>query len=634
MVPAPEFQTLAEGTILTNRYRICSVLGMGGYGVVYLAEDTVNNHHKVAIKEQHKNSPEALALFRDEAALLEKLNHPNLVKVLDFFEEGGRPYLVMDFIDGRDLMSLIEDGYNQKKVMDPEAVLKLMVEVVDAVAYLHARIPPIIHRDIKPSNLRLNSSGHAILVDFGIAKTGVTTKTKLVAKAVSQGFSPPEQYGGLGHTNPSSDVYALGATLWSMLTCALPPPSAERLVKNVPLPPIRPRNPRVSEDLERIVFKAMALNALDRYHNAGEMLTALQKAGGMAEVSYVGGSVCPKCQNPSRKGARFCTKCGTSLVGAVTQCPHCNAPLRSGARFCSKCGHLNPAVAPDLAGARQHIAVGDRCLQAHDLTGAKREYSQAYHLGLQDADLYSRLGSTLLELKDFDDAVSMLEDAVRAFPTDVHLVTQLAIAYWCSDRRSQGMQVMENACRLDQGNADLARQLVVMYMDLFKYADAIPILEKLVAFTHDPEDGFRLAICCLRVDRVPDAEKLFKKLYDLDKRHPGVLYYLGIVNMKKCKPRDALKFFHEAVKYDPNHALAYYFMGDILRSERKFREAADALRHSIQADPEDPDTYVQLALCLIEMRRPDEARDAIRRALALDPEHKMGLQLGHQLGVA
>ena len=634
MAPDSDITALPAGTLIGSRYKVVKELGRGGYGVVYLAEDTKGNNLKVAIKEQHKNTPEALALFRAEAALLEKLSHPNLVKVLNFFEADGRPYLVMDFIDGQDIMSMVEDAYHQGTVMDTATVIKIMLDVCDAVAYLHARVPPIIHRDIKPSNLRMNSKGQPILVDFGISKIGSATETVDVAKAVTQGFSPPEQYSGLGHTNTSSDVYALGATMWCMLTSAIPTPGAERLIKNTPLLSVRGKNPRVSPELEGVILKAMSLNVLDRYKTAGEMLTALQMVSGMPVQGYEGGTVCPNCQQPSRKGAKFCSRCGSNLAGGATQCLHCGYPMRAGALFCAKCGHRNPTTPPDTGNARQHILAGDKRLQQHDLKAAAHEYQMAYHLGIKDPDLFSRLGGCFLELKEFDDAVSMLEDAVRLFPSDVHLLTQLAIAYWQSDKRSQGMQLMEQACRLEPGNVDLVRQVVVMYMELYKYADAIPILERLLEYTKDPEDAFRLAICYLKVDRASDAEGLLRKLQDKDKHHPGVLYYLGIVHMKKNKPRDALKYFSETVKYDPDHALAYYYMGDILRAERKFKDAAEAFLQSLKADPCDPDTYVQLAICMIELHQPNEAKEAIRRALQLDPQHELGLKIGQQMGIA
>ncbi|HRI57393.1 MAG TPA: serine/threonine-protein kinase, partial [Anaerolineae bacterium] len=177
-------------TILNNRYEIQRELGRGGMGAVYLAQD-LRYRKPVAIKVARLGSPEARAQFRREADYLQKLHHHSLPRVWETFSDTQRDFLVMEYIPGDDLETLV-----QRKGAQPEwQVLRWIDELLDGLAFLHTQTPPIIHRDIKPGNLKLRGDGSLVLVDFGIAKEylpGVNTFAG--ATAVTPGFSPPEQY--------------------------------------------------------------------------------------------------------------------------------------------------------------------------------------------------------------------------------------------------------------------------------------------------------------------------------------------------------------------------------------------------------------------------------------------------------
>jgi serine/threonine protein kinase len=206
---------LGQGEILQGRYRVLKVLGCGGMGAVYFAEDLRLGNRPVAVKENFDTSPEAAAQFRVEAEILATLRHPNLPQVFDYFIEPrtGKQYLVMDYIAGEDLEDIVE----KRGPLDERSALRIMFQVFDAVDYLHRQNPPIIHRDIKPSNIKVQPDGTAILVDFGIAKRYLPGRDTVgAAAAVTPGYSPPEQY-GQGITDQRSDIYALGATLYFAL---------------------------------------------------------------------------------------------------------------------------------------------------------------------------------------------------------------------------------------------------------------------------------------------------------------------------------------------------------------------------------------------------------------------------------
>ena len=216
---------LKPGQVIKNRYRIVGLLGKGGFGAVYRAWDLVLKT-PCALKENLDVTPEAQQQFAEEAVILANLLHPNLPRVTNHFVISGQgQYLVMDYVDGEDLQTKLDKA---KEPLSESDVLPWIQQVCDALKYLHTQNPPIVHRDIKPANIKINKEVQAILVDFGIAKIYRTQqKTALGARAVSQGYSPPEQYGS-GTTDPRTDIYALGATMYTLLTGNVPPESVDR----------------------------------------------------------------------------------------------------------------------------------------------------------------------------------------------------------------------------------------------------------------------------------------------------------------------------------------------------------------------------------------------------------------------
>ena len=264
--------TLNSGDVLVNRYRIVKLVGQGGFGAVYRAWDT-SLGVPVAVKENLDTSAEAQHQFEQEARLLAPLRHDNLPRVSDhFFISGQGQYLVMDFVEGKSLEALLAERGGPL----PEAeALRWIAQVCNALDYLHTRTPPIIHRDIKPQNIIVTADGRAVLVDFGISKAyDPTLKTTRGARAVTAGFSPPEQY-GMGTTDARSDVYALGATLYMLLTGAPPPESVALIAGGETLTPIRQANPGVSLTTEAAVAAAMTLATSQRLRGAGELRDAL-----------------------------------------------------------------------------------------------------------------------------------------------------------------------------------------------------------------------------------------------------------------------------------------------------------------------------------------------------------------------
>jgi len=268
---------LSPNFILHQRYQIHALLGQGGFGAVYRALD-LNLNRWCAVKENLLDPTLTPAQqqaqqqqFQREALFLSRLRHPHLPLIYDYFiEPNGQQYLVMEFVEGTDLHTLVQ----QRGALYEAQVLQWVNQILDALEYLHTQNPPIIHRDIKPQNILITPQGKAMLVDFGIAKMYIPGQpTTIGARAVSPGYSPPEQY-GQGTTDARSDIYALGATLYFALTATEPPESVQRVV-GTPLATPRALNARIAAQTENAILQAMEIQPPKRFASAAEMKRAL-----------------------------------------------------------------------------------------------------------------------------------------------------------------------------------------------------------------------------------------------------------------------------------------------------------------------------------------------------------------------
>jgi eukaryotic-like serine/threonine-protein kinase len=280
----PQFMALTAGTLLNSRYRIISTLGQGGMGAVYHAIDE-NLGIAVAVKENLFLTDEYARQFQREASILAGLRHPNLTRVSDYFTlQGQGQYLIMDYIDGEDLRMRLE----RLKQLPEKEVIIIGVLICEALSYLHSRKPPVVHRDIKPGNIKITPEGEILLVDFGLAKvmsTGQVTTTG--ARAMTPGYSPPEQY-GTARTDPRSDIYSLGATLYAALTGLIPEDGLARATGKVELTQVRTLLPKVNRRLAAAMEKALAVDPEMRYQNAELFRNALLEAGDINTLTNLG----------------------------------------------------------------------------------------------------------------------------------------------------------------------------------------------------------------------------------------------------------------------------------------------------------------------------------------------------------
>jgi serine/threonine protein kinase len=314
----PEY--LAGGYILRERYIIRSIIGSGGMGSIYLAEDNRLSGRLCAVKQvqpdtnlPQKTRDQSRDQFYREASVLARLDHPNLPKVSDFFSDEDADYLVMDYVPGEDLKSLMTQARRKGEFIPLLDILNWTKQILDALEYLHNQDPPVIHRDIKPGNIKLTPSNLVKLVDFGLVKQMLPdemTVTVIQGRGTAL-YTPLEQYGGdTGHTDPRSDIYALGATLYHLTTNRPPIEAKSRFLNPGMLHSPSEYNPEISSRIEDSILWSLSLHPSDRPQSIAELRSA------MLSDAHFAGSSRPTRPNQNDKLPKFpATSMDKFLVG-------------------------------------------------------------------------------------------------------------------------------------------------------------------------------------------------------------------------------------------------------------------------------------------------------------------------------
>jgi serine/threonine protein kinase len=397
-------ETLPAGTELRGRYRIERILGSGGFGHVYLALDK-QSKQLFAVKEYLVTGASGRAQLEHEARVLSKLHHPSLPAFQDSFDELGRYYVVLGYIEGSDLTDCLRMVRQKNEMLSYDCILTWLISICDAVTFLHNQRPPVIHRDIKPDNIRITPGGTATLVDLGNAKATEDGARTLffIRHQGTPGYAPLEQYPGGTGTDARSDVYALGGTLYFALTAHEPPSVSTRnasisqglpdlptmqeiLAQNPPETPVDPNAgkqfrlgiskpsrpaprhsrhiaqlatlpPDLLNRLNAIIQRAMAMRPKDRYQSVADMskdlrevqtaLTASQAPSPLQRRFYDPHSTQPDLQflvDAWEDNQRTDTPPG-QVTPAPTARPQASPPAQDSTPRCPNCGADLPKLA-------------------------------------------------------------------------------------------------------------------------------------------------------------------------------------------------------------------------------------------------------------------------------------------------
>ena len=360
---------LQVGSILNGTYKILNEIGHGGRSVVYLALNERANK-TWAVKEVRKDGSADSEILSQglvaETEMLKRLNHPNLPSIVDVVDTSDSFIIVMDYIEGRSLQSVL----NHSGPQEPDLVLKWAKQICDVLQYLHSQTPPIIYRDMKPANVMLKPSGDITVIDFGTAREYKQHAQGDTTWLGTRGYAAPEQFGGQGETDARTDIYTLGATLYHLLTGYSPADT------NFVIYPLSQLNPQFKDSgWEVIVDKCCQPRREDRYQSCAELMYDLE------HIESIGWDA-RRARN--RKWRLWLASCITALVGAAGIVTF--TLLRNSARTATYDGYIRQAVS------------------ASNFEAASEYYQQAIELDPGDVEAYNALLETIDSDLEFDAA--------------------------------------------------------------------------------------------------------------------------------------------------------------------------------------------------------------------------------------
>lgn len=459
---------LMPGAVLSaDRYQIEKLVASGGMGAVYRAIDTRFNR-PCAVKEmldefqQESDRAQAIEWFSREATMLLDLHHRCIPRVRDFFRENGKHYLVMDFIEGQTLSDVLEKEGNVQGLNGARGVPEVRVrtwaqQICNVLAYLHSQNPPVIFRDLKPSNIMVAAHDEIKLIDFGIARTFQSQHQATIIMTI--GYAPPEQLHGM--PEPRSDIYALGATLYRVLTHH---DASNNKPSIFAFPQLRSLRPDISPAFEQLVNKALSPDTTQRWVSAVEMERAIMNLPPITivpPVIQVGGqsNVPQRAANPptpARSGPISGPRSGATPANPGVAGP-------AGSHIAAARGHLaGGRIEPAYSEVQQAYALEPNNPQVHKIFGqifarrvpaqtelAVRAYMRALELKRDDAETHKLIGDVSLFLtQQPQQAIPAYVESLRLNGNDFETHLRLGQCYEKTNQLDFALREYQDAARL------------------------------------------------------------------------------------------------------------------------------------------------------------------------------------------
>ncbi len=627
--------TLPIGTVLDGKFKIVQILGEGGMGTVYKVEQIGTPPgmppYYYAVKEllissttSEEDRKSAIDRFNKEIALLRGLKHPHIAALMLPFQERGNYYFVMEFVSGTSLDKQLEKA-NSPLLED--AVIKWMIQVCEALSYIHTRTPPIILRDLKPGNIMITTNNEVQLIDFGIARRFDPNKRTNTENLGTISYASPEHLGSitapgqrrssqnpgkLVQTDARSDIYSLGATMYHLLTNYEPDPiqtptPGSILAKNPRLRIVQVGNQKICP-VEQVIIKAMQQDPGQRFQTAEAMRMALQQClpsqatpatvqiPMMSPNSTIvvqpthnqiassnGELICPKCGFHNRIGAKFCKRDGHPLMQGVAVAP---PQVRTQAARASI--QARPVSRPQPIQARPARPV--QSIQARPVTNnatAQDPASESLRIGLQ-----------YLTNKDYSKAIEQFTQAQQQGSPPYNVLYNLGRAY-----RQYGQSVRDND-----------KKQFAQHMKR-----AAEYFEEALRHKSDALDAyFQLGMCYRDLERSSYAITAFKKALALDPQDPAIYYQLGLAAMEQRSFREAESYFQDGLKIKPDHPLILIAQGRLYIDKnlgtKQTASAIKQLRQATQQDPELWEGWYELGRAHIKQKEWNFALSALERA--------------------
>jgi len=571
---------LKPGIILDNRYEIRCLIKAGGMGAVYEALDHRFNKTSCAVKEMLLKNPNPeeqqyiIKRFQREAEILHTLRHANLPVVRDYFTEYSRYYIVMDYIEGSDLSSIIK----RFGAIPQEQVIEWSIQILDALDYLHSQPTPIIYRDLKPGNIMIrNSDKRAMLVDFGIARTielGSDTIKTVVGTLV---FAPEELL--QGKVEPRSDIYSLGGTMHCMLSGIIPTGAFS-------FEPLRHLKPNVCEELEWIVMRALKMKASQRYDTAKDMKEALEC---ISNLDFAGVSRTNKITG-EKQIPLLVNEATISLdsynegkaVPPTVKSPELKGTIPS-----------DPEIIDEKMTIRKKIEISEDKVQLPEkklstptrkvessgksvkITKDKKDFTRIFVLFLVFTALILSLiiiyvssriykacnlcqkGQDFYSKGAYDEAIKYYDLALKINPDYVKALNGKGMAFNSKKEYHKAIECYDKALKIAPKDMNL------MYNKGFALYN---------------QDKYDLALKC------------YDKILQIDTKNDKVLVRKADVLYSQGKYDEAIKCYDNVLTYKQNDLFSLYNKGNILNEQRKYKEALECYEKVLALDPDYLDT--------------------------------------------
>ncbi len=671
---------LPLGTILDGKFKIVQILGEGGMGTVYKVEQVgTNPPYYYAVKELliSPNTPEeerkaAIERFNKEIALLRGLKHPRIAALMLPFQDRGNYYFAMEFVPGRSLEKILETSSGP---LPEEQTIRWMIQVCEALSYIHSRTPPIILRDLKPGNIMVTSDNEVQLIDFGIARRFDPNKRTNTENLGTISYASPEHLGSitmpgqkrspnnpgkLVQTDARSDIYSLGATMYHLLTNYEPDPiqtpaSGSILAKNPRLRTLQVDG-KIVCPVEQVIIKAMQQEPAKRFQNADAMRVALQSClpnsvpqtvqipgivSPNATIIVSAGLVCPRCGFQNRPGAKFCKRDGQPLTqGAVVAPPQIRAQA---SRVPIQARPVQQPIAPRQASSIQARPVR-QSIPARPVQPIRARPVSAGTQVANDPNAAYRAGLQFLANKNYADAVKQFKVALNNSP-GYEVLYNLGRAYrqygqsvkevdarLFSENMKYAAEQFEEATRYKSDAFDAFFQLGLCYRDLELPSQATGAFKKALALMpQDPAVYYQLGLLAMEQGINDEAERYFKDGLKINPDHALILIALGRLYMKRKLPSTAVKTLRQATQLDPAIWEGWYELGRAHIQLKEWTMARSALDRARQTSPYVSEIYSALATCYLKLNKKAEAKQMVKEALNHDANNTEAIRLQKQL---
>ena len=652
--------SLPIGTILDGKFKIVGVLGEGGMGTVYKVEQVGMPSFFYAVKEltippntSEEEQKAATERFNKEIVLLRGLKHPHIASLAVSFQERGNSYFVMEFVPGRSLEKILEDS---KAPLDEEQVIHWMMQVCEALSYIHSRTPPIILRDLKPGNIMITPDNEVQLIDFGIARTFDPNKRTNTENLGTISYASPEHLGSIAapgqrrsaqnpgrlvQTDARSDVYSLGATMYHLLTNHEPEP-----IQTPASGSIRARNPRLRTvqignkivcPVEQVIIKAMQQDPARRFQSAEAMRVALQHclpnhaAPLTVQIPAISPNativvpasplICPKCRFQNRPVAKFCKNCGQPLTAGATLVPP-RVAAQSAVRAPIRARPVQPVI------SSQPVTVG--AAPPADPVGAYRlglQYlnSKNYVEAINQFKLVQRLG------RPGAPAYDVLYNLGRAYRQSGQSVKDKDKQLFTENLKC-AIEEFEQAAQTKPGAVDVYFQLGMCFHDLALYPQAVMAFKN--ALKLSPKDSalyYQLGRVSMNQGYYREAEAYFLEGLKINPEHALILIALGRLYMERNQAQSAISVLRQATQREPGLWEGWYELGRAHMRAKEWKLALSALEQARQQSPESAEIYSAMASCYLKTNKKAEARQMVRECLQRNPNSIEATRLQKQL---